>query len=85
MRPKLSKHFVSILLHVHVDKIHYNDAPYISQAQLLRNLSCRLKIGFQNCLLRISLTLSSEASGVHVDRNQRLGGRSEGSESAPAR
>ena len=68
---QFSQHRVLVFIAVHVDEVNDDDAAKISQSQLPRNRQRRLKIGLENGVIKTAPRYKS--TGVHVDRDQRLG------------
>src|SRR5689334_4020590 len=70
--PELLEHLVAIAARLHIDEVHHDDAADVAQAQLARHLTGGLEVGLQDGALGI--LLAGVAPGVHVDRDERLGG-----------
>src|SRR5262249_40513891 len=71
LRAQLLQHRSLVALDLHVDEVDDDDAADVAQAQLPRDLARGFDVGAEDGLLLV--LLAGEASGVDVDRHQRLG------------
>src|SRR5436853_275054 len=60
-----------MLVRLHVDEIHDDDAAEVSEAQLARDRLRRLEVGLEDRVVEVAR--ADEAAGVDIDRRQRLG------------
>ena len=66
MRAKFSEHLVTIPLRSHVNEVNDDYPSNVPKSELLCNLPSRFKVGSENGLLRILLTLAGKFPSVHV-------------------
>jgi hypothetical protein len=67
------KNLITMSLRFHIDEIRDDNSTDISQPQLFCYLSCRTKVGLQDCFRRVFfLALPRESTGIDVDRHKSL-------------
>ena len=73
MTSQLLNDLVPVLLGIHVDEVHDDDATHVTQPELSGDLTSRIEVGLENGLLRVLLPLAGKTPRVDVDGHQSLG------------